>query len=348
MDSLIRVFFDAWPYIVAILVLALLVFVHELGHFLSARAVGLRVDEFAIGMGPKLISIKGRVTRYSLRAIPLGGFCRYHGEDEDIEDADAFNRQPVWKRFISIICGPLMNLLAAVVILLVLLSAVGLPRSIPEVGGVVESSAAMDAGMVKGDRIVSVNGLPIDNVDQLVEIIRSNPGTSLSMELLNGSDTRVISVAPRTLEDGSILIGINFATENIRMPFNEAIGASFTTIVDLVKEMLGFLRDLVFTRQGAGDISGPVGIVVTIGDVAREGSLNLLYLMAFISVNLGVMNMLPIPALDGSRLIFLIIEGIRRKPFNRNREALVHLIGLGALLVLIVVVTYKDILRLFQ
>lgn len=339
-------------WILAIVMLGVLIFVHELGHFVSARAVGIRVMEFAMGFGPKLFSKKGKSgTTYSLRALPLGGFCAYYGEDEDLGENDmiAYNKQPVWKRFISVLAGPLMNFLVAVLILVLLFAAVGLPgAAIPQIGTLMQDMPAADAGLLPGDTFVEVNGTQVTDVTQMSGLIDGLEGGTAEIVVDRKGELLRFEMTPRwNAEEERSLIGIYFANETVRLGFGESVKYAFLETGGMVKAMVDFLGNLIFRGEGVNDIAGPVGTLNLIQEQTQTGGLrSYLSLAAMISVNLGFFNLLPIPGLDGSRLIFLLLEAIRRRPMDPNKEGMVHLAGFVLLMGLMVVVLFKDIRQL--
>lgn len=332
----------------ALLLLCLIILIHELGHFLVGRAVGLRVDEFFIGFGPKLIKWGKGETEYSIRLLPLGGACVFHGEDEDNpNDPTAMNNQPVWKRIVTIAAGPVMNFVSAFLLTIILLVGVGLPSTIATVDTTIPDSAAEEAGLLPGDRIVAINGQEVEGNPQTASSLIQESGENPAQFVIDrDGETMEFTITPQIGEEGRPMIGIYFAVVPDRMPLWEGIKTSFSFQVEIMQVMLTSLRDLFFAGEGVDDVMGPVGTVALISSYAQEGLVNILYLLILISINVGIFNLLPIPALDGSRLVFLIIEAIRRKPIDPNKEAVVHLIGFVLLIGLMLVFTYKDIMRL--
>ena len=341
--------------LLAIVLLGVLVVVHEFGHYIVGRLTGMTVLEFSVGFGPKLLGWKRKDIAYSLRIVPLGGYCSFLGEDKNDDDPRAMNNRPVWRRFLTVLAGPMMNFVFAFIVCVVMLMAyftAGIAS--PTVEAVYEDMPAAQAGMQAGDVIVEANGEPIEfseeganelraiiaasPVDEPIEFIVERDGERLTI-----SATPAAEVNEQTGET-SYMIGIVFPGRTYS--FGEALAEAPRMMVDFVKMMLDALKDLVFHGEGAEDVTGPVGIISVVSTVAREGLYMVLYILFIISLNLGLMNLLPLPALDGGRLVFLIVEAIRRKPVPPEKEGMVHGIGLLLLLGLIVVITYQDNARL--
>jgi regulator of sigma E protease len=333
----------------SIFVFGLLIFFHELGHFLAAKRADIKVEEFAIGMGPKVFSKQKGETLYSFRLLPLGGFIKMAGmEPEDIHNERGFSRKSVLQRMIVIASGSLMNFVLAAVLFAIVFTFIGVPVSTTQVGNVLEGRPAYEAGLQKGDIIKEVNGEQVTSWQQLVAKIHANPNQEVNLKILRGQKTFNVTLVPELEpKEGIGLIGIEssgvkWETKGIF----ESLYLAVKQTVQLTALILLALGQMV-TGQMAADVVGPVGIVQEIGNHARVGVPYLLNLAAIISINLGLINLLPIPALDGSRLVFLLVEAIRRKPLAPEKENFVHLIGFALLIFLIIVVTYKDISRIF-
>jgi regulator of sigma E protease len=341
----------------SIVILGLIVLVHELGHYIAGRLCGIGIVEFSVGFGPKIIGWTRKDIQYSLRVIPLGGYCKFVGEDEDNPRPDAMNRQPVWKRFVTVLSGPVMNfVLAYVVVIIFLMMYVG--TNLPVVGGVVADMPAVEAGLQAGDIITQVDGIAIsfdnDGAEQIRAILQSGDMIATHDFAIerDGKET-VISIAPvpvetetvdengQTVTQTAYQIGISFDIQ--RYSFFEAAGGATRYMYDTTVQMLTTLKNLVFKGEGVKEVSGPIGIVSVMSGYVTGGAYIMLRIVFLISLNLGIMNLLPLPALDGGRLVFLIIEGIRRKPVPPEKEGLVHAIGLMLLFGLIAVVSVKDV-----
>lgn len=358
--------------LLALVLLGIITTFHEFGHFLVGRACGIGVIEFAVGMGPRLCGWERKGTKYSLRLLPIGGYCSFVGEDEASDNPRAMNNQPVWKRMLTVLAGPAVNLLLAVIVATGLIAG-GLivnPFEIdsqPVLLSVVENSAAAEAGLLPGDTIASIDGEAIScdsaGMERAREIIgATSAGETLTLTVKRGEETLDVSLSPRySEEDGRTMIGVSFQSfyRSYNLNVLEAIPEAFRLTGRVVVETVKFLKNLLiglFTGQGVQDgaVQGVVGIVSTVSDDMKtgfgmtfmDGLHSILYWLMVISMNLGIMNLLPLPALDGGRVLFLIVEGLRGKPFNREREGLVNLIGFALLIMLAIFITYKDILAL--
>lgn len=344
--------------IYAIIIFSLLIFIHEFGHFFVAKLVGVRVEEFSIGMGPKALAFKKGDTQYSLRILPIGGYVKMTGmSDESLEDEESdlsaddprrFNNKTVLQRAAVIVAGPLMNLLLAILIFTFMFSSIGLPFYSSQVGEVVENSPAAAAGLQKDDKIVAVDGKEVGELNEVIQIIRGRSGEDINFTIDRDGKMQNVVIAPEFDEEQKAdLIGI-MATEPQWQKFSlsESFIKSHKQTYEVITLTLTEITKMITGKVGTEGLAGPVGIVKIIDDSAKVGIIPILNLTALISISLGLMNLLPIPALDGSRLIFLLIEGIRGKPIDAQKENLVHFVGLALLMVLMIVITYKDIMGL--
>lgn len=342
--------------LIAILMLGFIVTVHEFGHYLVGRLCGIGVLEFSIGMGPKIFGFRRKGIDYSLRAIPLGGYCRFLGEDEQADDPRAMNNQKVWKRFLTVAAGPAMNFILAFIFCVIMLSGYILIEYQPRISLVYENTPAYEAGIEAGDIVVSVNGSEITydqaGTESIRALIQEANGDEVTMVVARGEEQISFPIQPTLVEnaDGtttaSYQVGVAFGGRTYT--FGEAIGGACEYMVFVTKSMLQELKDLIFGKIGSEGVMGPVGIISFVSDlVYNEQMFAVVQLIFILSLNIGIMNLLPLPALDGGRLIFLIVEGIRRKPVPPEKEGMVHAIGLMLLFALILFITYKDILRIF-
>ena len=354
----------------AILLLGILVMIHEAGHFFAARVTGIPVREFSIGFGPKLFSRKSKKsdTVFSVRAIPAGGYCAFYGEDEpdaDKSDPRALNNQKVWKRFFSVAMGPVMNFVLAFVAAVLLFCFIGedTQGTVGRVflNAVTENSPAAAAGLQPEDVILQINGQDASGteadgqlrVQKLIGAYRAGDAP-LVFTVQRGDAQVECSAVPRYDEaEQRYLIGITMSYEYIPgytpVTVFRAMQLGADYCVRAGGAVLEGLRALVTTREGIENSAGPVGIVSMIAEETRNyGFSAYVQMMILISVNLGLFNLLPIPGLDGSRLIFLLVEAVRRKPVNQKVEAYVHLAGYALLLMLLLFITYRDVLRIFQ
>lgn len=332
----------------ALLVFSVLIIVHELGHFLAARWAGITVHEFAIGMGPAIFKKQGKQTLFAIRALPIGGFVRMEGEDEDSQDAGAFNNKPVWKRFIVLSSGALMNF-----VLGFLLSAVMVITSPALASNTVakftDDALSAKTGLQAGDTILKVGDSRINvSTDVAFALLRTD-GKPVDLTVLRDGKRVVISGVqfPSETEQGQTYSYVDFYFLREAKTVPNVIKHSFFKCISVTRAIWSSLIDLFSGRVGADQISGPVGTAVAIGNAAAAGWSSLLFFMIFISVNLGVVNLLPLPALDGGRLLFLVIEGIRRKPIKPEYEGYIHFAGFILLMLLVIFATFNDITRLF-
>lgn len=334
--------------VLAILLLCLLIVVHELGHFAVGRLCGVGVVEFSVGFGPKLVGWRRKDTDYSIRAIPLGGFCKFVGEDEDNNAPNAMNNMPVWKRFLTVAAGPVMNFLfaffAAVIMLCLFYGTVA-----PTVDSVVEGMPAYEAQLQVGDVITHANGTEITHDAEGTEALRAiiRGSESVEMTVKRGEETLNLTLVPDLVTDEATgeqvqQIGITFQF----VPYNlaTAVPAAAGMLKEMSTMMLDFLRNLVFKGEGVEDVAGPIGTVAVVSQYLALDPSQLIYFAVVISLNLGIMNLIPFPGLDGSRLVFLAVEGIRRKPVPPEKEGMVHAIGLLLLLGLSAVLIWHDIM----
>ncbi len=332
--------------LLAIVILGVIIVCHEFGHFIVGRLCGIGVVEFSVGFGPKILGWKHKGTQFSLRAIPLGGFCKFVGEDESNSAPDAMNNASVWKRILTVFAGPAMNFVLAFLTGIVVLCMFSTADVYPEIRQVVDASAAQEAGLLPGDEITAVNGEAIAHNASGTQALREavQTGETLALTVSRGGETLSIDVSPKAIqEDGAqaYQLGVTFATHNYG--FFEAIPASGRMMVGVTEQLFTTLKNLIFHGTGADEMTGTVGTVVVISEVVQRDSSMIWDIIFLISLNLGIMNLLPIPALDGGRLVFLIVEAIRRKPVPPEKEGMVHLIGFALILILFVVLTWHDI-----
>lgn len=324
--------------VVAILVFNAIVFFHEAGHYIAARLGGIKVVEFALGMGPKLVGKKIGDTVYSLRAFPVGGFCLMLGEDEVKSDPAAFSNKPVTTRLFAIAAGPIVNLLLAVVIYSLVLA----PAGTPVVGQVTKGMPAEQAGIVAGDVIIDINDVKINSWEEIKPEIAKHEGELITITLENKGVQRDVQLIPvRNPNTNDVMIGVAQKVNIAGFSLSKGINSTVT----ITRMVLEFLGQLVVGKADAGEVSGPVSIFVYMNDAAKSGFISVLGITAIISLNLAIFNLLPLPALDGGRLIFLLIELIRRKPVPAEKEGMVHFIGLVALMALSIFLAYRDIVK---
>lgn len=343
--------------ILFILILGSIVFVHEFGHFMMAKLTGVYVYEFAIGMGPKLWSKKGKETEYTLRAIPIGGFCMMAGEDLEDDDLKKVpknkrlqSKKP-WQRFLIMFFGAGNNFIFAILLLFAIGLIWGGSSMEPVVTSVLKNSAAANSGIEAGDRILEINGHSISTTDDIslyLAVADPEEASDIKVEKENDS-VKTYSVQPKKKKvDGQITYqyGIGMQQE-VEHGFLAAIQFTYKKTISIFKQM-GVTVGYLFTGGiSISQLSGPVGIFSIVGDQSSAGIMNIIYLVAFLSINVGFINLLPIPAFDGGHILFIIIEKIKGSPVNPETENKIHTIGLFLLMLLMVVITFNDILRLF-
>ncbi len=342
-----------WYIIPAILVFGFLIFIHELGHFLCARAFGVGIKEFAIGMGPRIggwTSKKSNI-KYSVRALPFGGYVSMLGEDEESDDESAFGNKKVWQRILIVLAGPLMNLIIGFVVMAIMVTSAGKLYSTevyyPEEAEQVAIS--QQYGLRDGDEILKIEGVKVHTRQEVVYEIMNRGTEPLDITVKRDGEKVLIEdvIFPCTESNGILFGAVDFGCGLDDFTFGQVLKHTFFRSVSMVKMVIDSVVDLIRGRYGMDALSGPVGMTQTIGESVAGGLQSFLYMFNIITINLGVFNLLPIPALDGGRLLFLIIEAIIRRPLNPKIEGYIQMIGLFLLLALAAAVTFNDITRLF-
>ncbi len=333
--------------LIALLVFGLLVFVHELGHFAVAKWSGIKVIEFAIGMGPTLIRRERGETVYSLKLFPVGGFCAFEGDDGESSDPRSINRAKLHKRVLVMAAGSIMNLLLGL-LLLGILSANQASFGTTRISGFTEDSVTSRWLQIE-DVVRKINGHRVntDN-DMLYELLRDRDGV-MDFEVTRDGETVLLESVAFTMEpheSGVQLITIDFGVYRENPTLWRIVKNTFNLTESMIKQVWGGFTDLITRRYGFNQLSGPVGMTTEIGRAASYGWRSLLTLVAIVTVNLGVFNLLPLPALDGGRLVFLAIEAVRRKPIDPKYEGYVHTVGFFLLIGLIVAVTFSDVAKI--
>ena len=334
---------------VALLVLFSVIIIHEFGHFLLAKLNRIKVNEFAVGFGPKLISKKIGETVYSWRLVPFGGFCDMEGEDEDSIDPRAFGNRPAWRRLLVVVAGALFNLILGFVIAVAIVA----PQesfATTTVAQFEEDASSAKHGLKVKDKILRANGRKVFTTYDLSYIFSSDEDGVIDFVVeRDGEKVELDNVkfALEEYEDSNRYIKLDFFVYGEERTFFSVVKNSFNTVLSYGRVVYMSLFDMLSGRYGLNDMSGPVGITVAIGTAAKQSMMSLLNLACLITVNLGIFNLLPLPALDGGRIVFLIVEMLRGKPVPAKYEGWVHTAGFIALLALIAVISFNDILKFF-
>lgn len=339
--------------IIAIIIFSIIVIFHELGHFLLAKANGIKVNEFCLGLGPTICGIQKGETKYALKLFPIGGACVMEGEDADSEDSRAFGKKSVWARISVVAAGPLFNFLMALIFSFILICNIG--YDLPVVTGVEEGYPAAEAGLAEGDVIVKMNRSRIHFFREISAYTQFHAGETVEVTYKRDGEKYKTTIAPKFDEElGYYRYGIYGSSERQHGNILSNIRYSLYEVKYWIATTLNSLFALIKGMVSVNDLSGPVGIVGMIGD-SYEASvsygffavfLQMLYMTILLSANLGVVNLLPLPALDGGRLVFLIIEAIRGKGVDPDKEGMVHFIGMMLLFALMIFVVFNDIRKI--
>ena len=336
----------------AVLIFCVIVVVHEFGHFIVARKCGIDVQEFAIGMGPVIFKKQGKHTLFTLRLLPLGGFCSM-GEDEESDNENSFRNKSVWRRIVVIAAGAIMNLILGFILSLIIFLVAGKVTT-TIIAEIVPGSGCEAAGMAVGDRITKVNGLHIFTANDIIYELRNDEDGVLDFVVERDGENLTFNGVKFGLtvdeETGERVLNYDFKVYMKNMTAAELLPAAANKFMYYSRLILMSLRDLISGKYGLNNLQGPVGIVTVISESAQESGFDIGYLLdiaMLISVNVGIFNLLPLPALDGGRLVFLIIEAIRRKPIKAETEGMVHFAGFALLMLLMIIVTFNDVKNIF-
>ena len=335
---------SVWPYLVAIALFLVLIIIHEFGHFIAAKLLGVKVNEFAVGFGPKLFSKQGKETKYSVNLIPLGGYCAMEGEDEDSGDNRAFCNKKPWRRFIIIAMGAIFNLILGLVIVAITLAPQEAFNS-TVVAEFKENAVSSESGLMVNDKITEVEGRKIFSTYDLSYAFTNVKDGKIDITVIrDGKRVELKDVAFNSSEeDGISYLEVDFYVYGIKKTVGSYIKQTFATAASYCAVVWRSLIDIIGGKYGISAVSGPVGVTAAIGSAAKVSLANLLPIMAIITINLGLFNLLPIPALDGGRLLFILIEMIFRKPVPQKYEAAVHAAGFAVLIAFMLFITAKDI-----
>ena len=339
--------------IVALIIFSVIIIFHELGHFLAAKFNNVCVQEFTLGLGPTLVGFTKGETKYCLKLLPFGGSCVMLGEEEASDDERAFNNKNVWQRMMIVLAGPIFNFILAFLLSLFIIGFTG--ADIPVIGSVGEGTPAQEAGLQEGDRIVKMNGSRVYNYREIVyKMLLNKGGKPVTFLYEREGQQKEITITPAQVEGGAYQVGIAGGAYE-KQGILGIIKYSALEVRCQIKVVIWSLQYMISGYASVNDISGPVGIVNMIGDTYNEAAtygfltvfLSMINIAVMISANLGVMNLLPIPALDGGRFFFYIIEAIRGKGIDPDKEGMIHFAGLMVLLALMVVIMFNDIRNIF-
>lgn len=332
----------------AIFVFGVLVTVHEFGHFITAKLTGMRVDEFAIGFGPKIYQQKDGETLYSLRAIPLGGYNKIAGMDpDDPEEENSFKSKSIPARMLVILAGSLMNFLLPVILFsgIFMINGIEKPVDEPVLGTVITDKAADRAGLKVGDKILTINGKQINAWNDIIVSLQENGTKEVSLTAERNGAVQTFTMTPEFDEQlGRTLIGISPAFVSEKPGVADSIKMGFGYTKYIIFAMVDGLQKIV-TGKAPAEVAGPIGVAQMAGEVAEKGVLPLISFVAFLSINLGVINLLPLPALDGGHFVLLLLEGVRGKPLGSKAMNTIQTIGVALILAITLFSTFKDITR---
>ena len=332
--------------ILVVLLFVLLIFPHELGHFIAAKACGVKVNEFSFGMGPVLLSKKGEETLYSLRMIPIGGFCAMEGEDtqESDDNPRAFNNKRWWQKIIILLAGVTMNVLIAFLALTIASGVSGTPTNTLET--VSDGGPAYQVGIEAGDKVVMVGDTPTSDWTEVYTALQEQmtPGEAIRITVERNGEKLTFEPVPVDSE-GRLVIGIVAKVEH---SFIRAVSDGASSTLVLAGSLFDSVKSIIHSGNVLEEVSGPVGVVQVVSEASSYGLSYYLFLLALISLNLALFNLLPFPALDGGRIVFVIIRMITGKAISDKTEAIVHAAGMVVLIALALVVTGNDILKLIR
>ncbi len=339
--------------IVAIIIFGLLILFHELGHFLVAKKNGIKVEEFCIGMGPRLVHVTKGETIYSIRLFPIGGACMMEGEDESSTSSRAFNNKSVWARIAVVFAGPAFNFILAFFLASIIIGIGG--AQVPTLSQVEEGTGAQVAGLQAGDTILKLDNKKITIFSDISLYLQKHPsGESVTVTYERDGQKNEVEVTP-VKDEATGMYKFGFISARTKVGFFSTLRYGLSEVRYWIEAVIQSLGMLISGKVGAQDLSGPIRIVNELGTVYKESQkinvmttfLNLANFSVLLSANLGVMNLLPIPALDGGRLLFLLIEAIRGKKMSANKEGMIHFVGFCALMVLMVFLFANDIRMLW-
>lgn len=345
--SISSIWNSVYPVLVAILFFELIIVIHEWGHFTAARLMKIKVNEFSVGMGPKLFQHKGKKTTYTLRLILFGGYCSMEGEDSESDDENAFINKKVMQRIFVVVAGALMNLVLGLVIVLIIVCSQNLVGT-TEVAKFDDNAVSNSYGLQVGDKIKSIEGMRVYTTNDVVTGFSRCDGKNVNVIVERNGKQMPLKLEFSTEEyDGHTYTVMDFWLKGVKKTPSNVISQTFKEFISYARMVFLSVHDLLVGKYGISDMSGPVGAVSVVSTAVKTSSYSMLRIMALLTINVGLFNLFPIPALDGWRLFVLIAEGITRKKLPSKAEYLINAAGLVALLALMCFVTFSDITKLF-
>lgn len=330
-------------FLLTILLFSVMVIPHEFGHFAAAKLSGIKVNEFSVGMGPKIFQKQGNETKYSIRIFPIGGFCAMEGEDEESDNPRAFNNVSTLKKIFVLSSGAIMNILVALLLMIITVQIIGTPTNV--VGSIEKNSPAELAGLRAGDRIVELDNKEINSWEDFVQEMRAKESEQIEIGIERKGNYKEFIINP-IYKDGRQVIGVT--SKPAHNLFKSAIYGSKSTWQINSAMYSGLYKMLTGKVNFKKNVAGPIGIISLVGKTSKEGFISFIYLAVIISINLAVINMLPFPALDGGRILFTLIRKITGNAISDEMEGKIHLAGFAILIALLIFVTWNDILRLIS
>lgn len=345
--SLSSIWNTVYPVAIAILFFELIIIIHEGGHFLAARLMKIKVNEFSIGMGPKIFQFTKNDTKYTLRWILFGGYCAMEGEDEESNDKNAFGNKKVWQRIFVVVAGALMNLLLGFIIVLIITSSQSLVGT-TEIAKFEDNAVSASYGLQVGDKIKNIDGMRVYTTNDVSTGLSRCEDGNVDMVVLRDGKEKKISVQFKTEEfEGHNYTVMDFWLRGVKKSFSNVLVQSAKEYLSFARRVFLSVHDILLGRYGLSDLSGPVGTVSVVSDAVKVSVFSMLRIMALLTINVGLFNLFPIPALDGWRLFVLIGEGITRKKLPQKLEYMINAVGLALLIGLMCLVTFSDVRKLF-
>lgn len=345
--SLSSIWNTVYPILIAILFFELIIIIHEGGHYFAARLMKIKVNEFSVGMGPKIFQFTRKGTKYTLRWILFGGYCSMEGEDEESDDKNAFVNKKVWQRIFVVVAGAVMNLILGFVIVLIIVCSQNLVGT-TQVAKFDDAAVSSQSGLQVGDTIKSIDGMRVYTTNDVQTGLSRSPDGTVDMVVTRDGKDVDLQVEFETDEyEGTRYIVMDFWLRGVEKTFGNVFVQTFKESVSYARMVFLSVHDLLTGRYGLSDLSGPVGAVSVVSDAVKTSVYSMLRIMALLTINVGLFNLFPIPALDGWRFFVLLAEGITRKKLPAKAEYIINAVGLVLLLGLMCVVTFSDITRLF-